>query len=289
MVCPTENARGRIAPDSVLVWADETAKRRFAASFKNDVVIWASSRDDAKLREAMRDGCDARPFVCVDSLARPTGAPVEWGPDARRIATSPNAGGKSLVSEALSMEHLRRRWGASEVCTELEIKMWSTHWKKVDYLCTVAGQRTGVSVSRAMGFPGPDAFTDEEARRLIEKKTYGLVVAMQGIEDEEGLRQDLCFLHIFCQTTAIAHMVQRAFVEFVAAAAAQGHGQDYAGVCTLLTIAEGTPEIFTDDRAFLEPPPSRPVGPLVYKPSSSMSPSAGQGDHELVAQRGHQR
>ena len=47
-------------------------------------------------------------------------------------------------------------------------------------MCTIFGQRFGVSVTRAMMFPDPRLFTVQHAEALLFKKLYGLVrVAMR--------------------------------------------------------------------------------------------------------------
>lgn len=49
------------------------------------------------------------------------------------------------------------------------------NWKKVDYIIDIFGTRMGVSVTRAMSYPNPSNFSEEDARRLLYKKLYGLV------------------------------------------------------------------------------------------------------------------
>lgn len=49
------------------------------------------------------------------------------------------------------------------------------NWKKVDYICTLYGERVGVSVTRAMSYPDPEQFSTDTAYRLLYKKLFGLV------------------------------------------------------------------------------------------------------------------
>jgi hypothetical protein len=49
------------------------------------------------------------------------------------------------------------------------------NWKKVDYIIDIFGTRMGVSVTRAMSYPNPGNFSEDDARRLLYKKLYGLV------------------------------------------------------------------------------------------------------------------
>jgi hypothetical protein len=134
---------------------------------------------------------------------------VTLGFDASKIARSPNAGGASVVSEALSMEVLHKTMMADNVLTELEVSYWSDAWKKVDYICRIDGKRVGVSVTRAMGHPMPYLFTSSDADRLLEKKLYGLVVARAGIKKSQ--RYDRSILHVWCQTKGIEELVKIAF------------------------------------------------------------------------------
>ena len=81
--------------------------------------------------------------------------------------------------QSLSVEYFARRFQAQDVVTEMEVEYWSFNWKKVDYICTLYGQRVGVSVSRAMCYPDPNAFSSEIAYRLLYKKLYGLVSLLE--------------------------------------------------------------------------------------------------------------
>ena len=68
-------------------------------------------------------------------------------------------------------------------------------WKKVDFICSISeGIRIGVSVTRAMGFPSSDDFTQTQAFKLLNKKINGLVIARQGICERQ--QYDCSILHI---------------------------------------------------------------------------------------------
>lgn len=79
------------------------------------------------------------------------------------------------ILQTLSVEYFARRFQAQDVVTEMEVEYWSSNWKKVDYICTLYGERVGVSVTRAMSYPNPNSFSTEIAYRLLHKKLYGLV------------------------------------------------------------------------------------------------------------------
>ncbi len=80
-----------------------------------------------------------------------------------------------MVVQSLSKEYFARRFQAKDVVTEMEVEYCSMNWKKVDYICTLYGRRVGVSVTRAMSYPDPDAFSPQAAYRLLHKKLFGLV------------------------------------------------------------------------------------------------------------------
>eukprot|EP00736_Rhodelphis_marinus_P000846 Rmarinus@m.4321 len=132
-------------------------------------------------------------------------------PEATCVFQSENAGGSSVVSEALSVEYLIRRYGASDFVGEMEVQYWNESWKKVDYVCTLRGQRTGVSVTRAMGYPDISEFSLDDARRLLRKKLHGLVVARDGVDDEWQYHRSI--LHIWCASRKAAALVLVAYEE----------------------------------------------------------------------------
>eukprot|EP00735_Rhodelphis_limneticus_P000054 TRINITY_DN10092_c0_g1::TRINITY_DN10092_c0_g1_i1::g.21100::m.21100 TRINITY_DN10092_c0_g1::TRINITY_DN10092_c0_g1_i1::g.21100 ORF type:complete len:152 (-),score=21.44 TRINITY_DN10092_c0_g1_i1:119-574(-) len=109
------------------------------------------------------------------------------------------------------MEYLARRFGASNVVTEMQVQYWNDHWKKVDFLCTIYGNQVGVSVARAMSFPNPSEFNEAEAKRLIQKKLCGLVIARAGIMKKQRYHRSI--LHLWCETRATAEIIRSVFQE----------------------------------------------------------------------------
>lgn len=181
--------------------------------------------------------------VVIDHFRRTEGV-IRLGTEARQIVAEPNAGGASVVSEAISAEYVCRRFNATDVMTEMRIPYFSPHWKKVDYLATIFGRRVGVSVTRAMGFPTADDFTFEDAARLCLKKLNGLVVARSGISPSVGYEASI--LHCWCQDARIAELMELAFAVMVAEAEDEVRCS-YDNIVVLLTIARNTHEIFTED------------------------------------------
>lgn len=184
------------------------------------------------------------PLVCQDRITL-DGGNVVLGADASRIMNEPNAGGKSTVSEALSMELLQRRFGAHDVLTEMEIVYWNDYWKKVDYIATLkaGGHRVGVSVTRAFGWRDSEAFCRDDADRLLAKKLRGLVVARMGLWDDSQV-YDRSILHVWCQTQRIADLIWEAFADV----------EDEtikANVIVLCTVADTVPQVFSDDASLI--------------------------------------
>lgn len=131
------------------------------------------------------------------------------GHDATRVRTESNAGGTSTVSESLSVEYFVRRFQAKDIVTEMEVEYCSLNWKKVDYICTIYGQRVGVSVTRAMSFPNPSDFSTQMAYKLLHKKLFGLVVARHGVSKRHNFSQ--CILHVWCETPETSCILQQEY------------------------------------------------------------------------------
>ncbi|KAG9400523.1 hypothetical protein AC1031_010743 [Aphanomyces cochlioides] len=153
--------------------------------------------------------------MVMDHLERyPRTKAFRLGRDASLVFTEPNAGGQSVVSEALSMEYMHQLFGAVDVVTEMQIEYWSPNWKKVDYLCTIQSARVAVSVTRAMKFRRRDPFTESDAKALLRKKLYGLVVAKSGVSAAQRYAKSI--LHIWCQTKLIADKIAACYQAIVA-------------------------------------------------------------------------
>jgi len=109
------------------------------------------------------------------------GIPDDLSSEAIRSLSVSNAGGRSEVSEAYSIDYFTRCFNAKEFVLEKEIEYW-IDYKMLDFICSINGERIGVSVTRAFksSFPkllGPKIFDDNEAKRLIDKKLSGLIIA----------------------------------------------------------------------------------------------------------------
>lgn len=150
---------------------------------------------------------------------------------AKRSLTIENAGGKSQYSEALSMQYFRERFRARKYIPEMEIKYW-IDYKMCDYICNVKGNRVGVSVSRAMGYPTAEDFTPDIAYRLLRKKLHGLVVASRGVCEKQEFH--ISVLHIFCQNQKISEMVMDIYPQILT----EDDSDTIRDVIIILTVCE---------------------------------------------------
>lgn len=210
----------------------------------NDFVVRSTGADAAKLRRAVRGEGANKITVITDILVQMT-QQIALGGDAWQVVQEPNAGGASVVSEALSAEYMARRFAATNIVTEMRITYWACNWKKVDYLATMYGERVGVSVTRAMGFPAAEDFTYADARRLIQKKLYGLVIAQAGISPRFAYTRSI--LHVWCQTLYIAQLMTWAAEELIDIDAARSEPTLAGNIVVICTVCEMTPHVFTED------------------------------------------
>lgn len=87
----------------------------------------------------------------------------------QEILADGNAGGSSLYSEVFAFELLARCELAPLLKTETEVE-YDGPGAITDLLVEVDGEKIGVSVTRAVGFPFDDPYTVEEAQELLEGK-----------------------------------------------------------------------------------------------------------------------
>jgi len=127
---------------------------------------------------------------------------VQWSPDASRMLRLPNAGGSSLVSEALAFELLARAFGASLEMTELELR-YRQGSQMTDFAINVfGGYPLGVSVTRAYkwhrrnapyrrGSPKqlPAGLDRSEAQRLLIKKLSAINSSSRNVENYSWRKQ----------------------------------------------------------------------------------------------------
>jgi hypothetical protein len=143
-------------------------------------------------------------FVAGESYDRPS-----LSPDAQRMFDTPNAGGTSTESEIMSFEVLRACDGAKLLKTETEIGYIDDDAGAqtiTDILVEIAGQKVGVSVTRAYK-PSNMTFSDADVKALLEKKLEGVLRSSARVAPQDRWVKQI--LHVFAATNAQADAVSR--------------------------------------------------------------------------------
>lgn len=133
---------------------------------------------------------------------------IPFSTNARQSCMISNAGGHSQLSEMLSIHYFETLYSADRFLFEMEVEYW-IDYKMIDFSCQIQGERYGISVTRAMGFPNADAFTDHQAENLLNKKLYGLIVARNAVIKEQRFFRSI--LHVWCQSEGIAQKIRQAY------------------------------------------------------------------------------
>lgn len=94
-----------------------------------------------------------------------------------------NAGGNSLLSEVFAMEVLARCELATLIASETEI-LYDVEGKITDILVEIDGEKVGVSVVRAVGFPKDAPYTVEQATTIIRRKLEDILASSQNVSEE---------------------------------------------------------------------------------------------------------
>lgn len=194
--------------------------------------------------------------VVIDEYDIPT--KIQISPTAQRSLDVTNAGGKSEVSEAISMDYFERIFHAHDIILEMEVEYW-IDYSMVDYVCTIEGSRVGVSVTRAMGYKkkgipqkvldvdkgkylDESVFTQEDASHLLRRKLYGLIVSRNAVSDKHSFYRSV--LHVWCQSRRIAEMLREEFGKFDI----NDFGLDIQGTVILLLTVCPFEGIYTNSR-----------------------------------------
>jgi hypothetical protein len=125
------------------------------------------------------------------------------------ILSDGNAGGGSLLSEVFAFEVLYRCDGAELLKSENEILYEDPMGKRTDLLVSIDGQRVGVSVTRAVGFPRDAPYTAEDATVLIEKKLEGVQSSTQNVAAADSWDKQI--LHILAYSEEHARAIRMAY------------------------------------------------------------------------------
>ena len=101
-----------------------------------------------------------------------------------------NAGGSSLYSEVFAFELLARCELAPLLKTEKEVD-YDQAGAITDLLVEVDGEKIGVSVTRAVGFPFEDPYTVDQAGELLERKLADILESTAHVSDGDRWRKQI--------------------------------------------------------------------------------------------------
>jgi hypothetical protein len=104
-------------------------------------------------------------------------------PHGQEMILDGNAGGNSLYSEVFAMEVLARCELATLIASETEI-LYDVEGKITDILVEIDGEKVGVSVVRAVGFPKDDPYTVAQATTIIERKLSDILQSSANVSEE---------------------------------------------------------------------------------------------------------
>ncbi|KAJ6248013.1 hypothetical protein M0813_18111 [Anaeramoeba flamelloides] len=117
---------------------------------------------------------------------------------AKKLLETENAGGSSIISEALSFEVLHRLFRCKLLATEMEIQYKDPHSPITDYAISIDGQAFGVSVTRAMKWPIGSTFTTVDGTKLLKKKLSGIIKSTKNAMNPKFEKQ---ILHIWAENS----------------------------------------------------------------------------------------
>jgi len=205
----------------------------------------ADSVEDWKLRQLLNPASSVKERAFIDYYKAPPLKPQHWCHDAKRSLVTENAGGNSEDSECVSIQCLHDRLGARDVLVEMEVT-YNFKYKLCDFICTIRGERFGVSVTRAMAYyPRETEFTANQALALLKKKLIGLVIARECISEEHSFNR--CILHILVPTMRVAQLVKEARIRMCQDEDARIE-MDYEArtseVIVLITVSDDIPSVF---------------------------------------------
>lgn len=157
--------------------------------------------------------------------------------EAVRLVATPNAGGDSVKSEALSFELLNRCFNARLLKTEMEISYFPEGGSITDYVLCMFGRVVAVSVTRAMKYHAGQVFTNEDAHALLRKKLRGVKQSSQNMLFPTWEKQ---ILHVWAYDEAVVETLHQAWLEM---------DEDLkANTVILVTLAKNSMELFVNTK-----------------------------------------
>ncbi|KAI8353996.1 hypothetical protein BD560DRAFT_408128 [Blakeslea trispora] len=165
------------------------------------------------------------------------------GKGAFRLLSTPNAGGSSVYSEALSIEFLSRLLGVNLYKTETELVYHGSKEVRgpmMDYACLYQNLILGVSVTRAMAYQRQ--YTKQDAHDLLNKKLRNIV---QSSENIANTRFDRHILHVWTESGKNAALVNKICRKLKLV-------EQYHNTVVLITTVNTDLVFFNDNHALLK-------------------------------------
>ncbi|KAJ6253808.1 hypothetical protein M0813_13225 [Anaeramoeba flamelloides] len=125
---------------------------------------------------------------------------------AKKLLTTENAGGNSIISESMSFEVLKRLFGAKLIATEMEIEYKIPNVPITDYIIQVEETKIGVSVTRSMKWPSTSKYTNLDAHKLLKRKLSGVIKSNTNLKKPYFEKQ---ILHIWSPSASVTEILSQ--------------------------------------------------------------------------------
>jgi hypothetical protein len=142
-------------------------------------------------------------------------APHLLSTSAQRVQSTPNRGGSSTDSEAISFDVLYRCERAVLIKTEAEIIYTDAGGKKTDILIEVDGVTLGTSVTRAFRWPGDVEYPVADAQEDLNDKLSDALLATSNVAPSDAWERQI--LHIVAWNNQHADAVEEAYAQVTTA------------------------------------------------------------------------
>jgi hypothetical protein len=162
---------------------------------------------------------------------------IKLSTEARRIVNTPNAGGDSVKSEAMSFELLNKFLNAKLLMTEMEVTYFPEGGSITDYVLVMFNRVVAVSVTRAMKYGKDQVFTKEDAHLLLKKKLKGVKQSSRNMLFPLWEKQ---ILHVWVYDEAVARTLYEAWKEM--------DDDIKMNTVVLVTLAKNSAELFINQK-----------------------------------------
>jgi hypothetical protein len=134
-------------------------------------------------------------------------------PGGQQLASTPNAGGSSLLSEVFAYEELARCEHATLLKTETEI-VYDTTGKITDLEVMMGQEKIGVSVVRAQTYPLGMPYPPDTATTLITRKLSDIKMSTANVSEADRWTKQV--LAVLAWDSATADVVSQAWTSLPA-------------------------------------------------------------------------